>query len=340
MIKYLNELMTPYGVSGNEDKIRGTIKGLIEPFVDEIKVDNLGNLIAIKKYKNAADKGKKTERIMFAAHMDTIGIIATFVDEKGFVRFSKVGGVDVHIANGQRVVFDNGIVGVVYYEEEIQSIKDLKFGKMFIDIGASSRDEALGMINIGDKGYFSSEPFEQNGNLISHHIDDRVGCAILVNVAEEMANCSDDKMNGKEICYVFTVQEELGLRGAGPAAYGVNPDVAVIVDVTYTGDIPGCAPMEVSLGKGPAIKIKDRSVICSSYIIERLKATANILEIPYQLEIMEDGGTDAGAIHKSAGGILTGGVSIPTRYVHTPNEMCNLKDVEQACKLLIGFCGN
>lgn len=340
MFDLIKKVLLPFGVSGSEEDIRSTIEKLIKPYVDELRTDALGNLVAIKRTKisdNYKAEGKEPEKIMYAAHMDTIGVIITFADEKGFLRFSNVGGVSPSISNGQRVIFENGLIGVVYYEEKIESMKDLKLSKMFIDIGARSKKEALEKVKIGDKAYFAAEPVLQGDSIISPHLDDRIGCAILIDAAEKISKAKD--LYDKEIYYVFTVQEELGIRGAGPAAFGIIPDVAVAVDVTGTGDIPECKDMAVSIGNGPAIKIKDRSVICHPHVVERLKATCDVLKLPYQLEVLEYGGTDAGAIHVTAVGIITGAVSIPTRYIHTPNEMCSLRDVEQISYLLAGFAG-
>jgi len=340
MFNLIKNVLKPFGVSGSEEDIRRTLETLIKPYVDSVRTDALGNLIAVKKtplsgqYKSGE---KEPEKIMLAAHMDTIGIIVTFADEKGFLRFSQVGAVYPHIALGQRVLFENGFVGVVYYEEKIENMKDLKLNKMFIDIGARSKEEAQQLVKIGSKACFISEPVMQGDYIISPYIDDRIGCAILLKAAELISKAKE--LYNKEFYYVFTVQEELGLRGAGPAAFGIIPDLAVAVDVTGTGDIPECKLMDVSLGKGPAIKIKDKSVICHPHVVERLKATCDVLNIPYQLEVLEYGGTDAGAIHVTAGGIVTGAVSIPARYIHTPNEMCHIKDVEQAALLLAGFAG-
>lgn len=339
MIDLLRKLTAAYGVSGTENEISNIISSLISPWVDEIRKDKLGNLICIKRIKpllNSGSDGSST-KIMFASHMDSIGIISTFADENGFIRFSNVGWVSQYFALGQRVKFENGVSGVIFYEQEIENMKELKLSKMFIDVGAKSRDEALKMVPVGTTGIITSDFLVQKDAVISNYLDNRAGCAVLIETARLISENAGNINEEREIYYVFTVQEELGLRGAGPAAFGLSPDYAIAVDVTDTGDIPGCPPMEVKMGAGPAIKIKDKSIICHPYIKERLKAVCEVNSFPYQLEIMEDGGTDAGAIHMSAGGIVTGGLSIPTRYIHSPQEMCSINDLQNAALILSKF---
>ena len=323
MFETIKTLVGAFGPSGCEKSVAAVIKSMLEGKVDEIRVNNLGNLIAVKK-----GNGKK---IMLAAHMDEIGLIVSYIDEKGFLRFGKIGGVTPLVALGQRVVFKNGTTGVVWYEENIENIKEAKIEKMYIDIGAGSEDDAEKLVKIGDLAVFQGETIEQNGKVISKTLDDRAGCAILLELA--MSRPETDN----EIYYVFTTQEEVGLRGAKTAAYGIMPDMAVAVDVTKTGDTPSSKPMAVKLGAGPAIKIKDSSVITHPEVRDRLVRAATENNIPYQFEVLEQGGTDAGSIHITAGGIPSGGVSIPTRFTHSTAEMADLKDIENALLLLKRF---
>jgi tetrahedral aminopeptidase len=323
MIHLIKELTNTFGVSGSENKIRALIESKVKGKVDNIYTDALGNLICVKKGGG--------EKVMLAAHMDEIGIIATFVDDNGFIRFSRVGGVSPFYALGQRVLFENGTFGVVYYEEKLDSMKDLNASSMYIDIGASSKEEALKKVKIGETAGFYSESVQEGDYLISKGMDNRSGVAVLLEVIHALPKTD------KEIYFVFTVQEEVGLRGAKTAAFGLMPDIAIAVDVTRTGDTPNCRPMEVFLGKGPAIKIKDSSVLCHKDVIARLRKVCEEDSIPYQNEILEAGGTDAGAIHLTGGGIPSGAVSIPCRYIHTPNEMVHQKDLENAVRLLVGI---
>lgn len=323
MISLLKELAGTYGPSSCEEEIRSVIEKRIAPMVDEIYTDTLGNLIAVKK-----GSGK---RIMLAAHMDEIGLVAAFIDQKGFIRFSNIGGVSPFIAAGQRVVFRNGTVGTVCYEENLEDMKDLKLNRMYIDIGTTSREETEKQVKPGDMAVFAGETVEQNGRYISKALDDRIGCAILIALLERMENVTN------EVIFTFTVQEEVGLRGAGPAAYGIKPDLAVAVDVTGTGDTPDCKPLSIDLGKGPTVMIKDARTISHPLVKDTLIRCAKEQNLPYQLEVFSVGGNDAGAIHITAGGIPSGGVSIPCRYTHRPCEMVDKNDVENAIKLLDAF---
>ncbi len=323
MFDMINKLTHTFGPSGNERKVADLISGMLKGKVDEIKTDALGNLICIKK-----GTGKK---IMLAAHMDEIGIIVSYIDKKGFLRFSGVGGINPFIVLGQRVLFENGTVGVIWYEENIDDIKNIKLEKMYIDIAAKSQADAEKLVSVGDMAVFEAGTILQNGRIISKSMDNRIGCAILVQTALNQPETDN------EIYYVFTAQEEVGLRGARTAAYGIMPDMALAVDVTSTGDTPECKPMAINIGDGPAIKIKDRSVIAHPVIKDRLTRCAKEQNIPHQFEILIQGGTDAGSIHTTAGGIPSGGVAIPTRNVHNSAEIIDMKDVENAVKLIEAF---
>ncbi|HHV29080.1 M42 family metallopeptidase [Acetivibrio mesophilus] len=321
MFDLLKKLTGIVGVSGNEEEIREAIKEEIKDCVDEVKVDALGNLIAVKK-----GKGKK---IMVAAHMDEIGIMVTYIDDNGFLRFSAIGGVSRYDSIGQRVKFKNGVVGAVYYEEKLDDIKNLQLSKMYIDIGAKSKEEAKNMVQVGDVACFVGDTVLQGDTVISKALDNRSGCFVVVKAIKEL------KETDNEIYFVFTVQEEVGLRGARTAAFSINPDIAIAVDVTMTGDTPESHPMEVKCGGGPAIKIKDRSVLCHPEVRRLLEESAKRINIPYQLEILEAGGSDPGSIHLTAGGIPSGAISIPVRYVHSPVETASMSDINNAVRLLV-----
>lgn len=322
MKQLIKELTESFGPSGSEDKIRETIIEKVRPYADSINVDKMGNIIA--------QKGISGERLMLAAHMDEIGIIVTNIDDKGFLRFSNVGGLSPFTLIGERVVFANGTIGV-FGMEKMDDMKDLKINKMFIDIGALSREEAKQKVKIGDMGTFYRECSISGDYIISKALDDRAGCAVLIKVMEQL------KKPGYQTFFVFTVQEEVGLRGAKTSSFGVDPDLAIAVDVTLTGDTPEAPKMAVALGKGPAIKLKDNSIISHPKIKDALISAAEQKKVPYQLEVLEFGGTDSGAIHLSRSGVPSGGLSIPSRYVHSPSEMVHLKDLEMAVELLTGF---
>ncbi len=319
------ELGKAFGPSGREDAIREAIAAEAGDLVDDITTDTLGNLICRKK-----GGGKK---LLLAAHMDSIGVAATFVDEKGFIRFSPVGGLFRGDLINIQVRFENGTRGVISYEEKAP-FKELTMDNLFIDIGAKDRADAEGRVKPGDFAVFEAPRFEQEGVICGPYLDNRIGCVTLLLAMEQIQETQND------LYFVFTVQEEVGLRGAGAAGFAVKPDFAVAVDVTGTGDLPERkSPMAVDMGKGPAIKVMDRSVICSPVVKEKLEQAASECGINTQREILRSGGTDTAALQKTRKGILSGAVSIPTRYIHSPSEMCAVSDVEDAARILAQFAG-
>ncbi|AUS96261.1 aminopeptidase [Clostridium thermosuccinogenes] len=321
MFDLVRKLSDAFGVSGNEEEIRAVITEEIKDKVDDIYTDTLGNLIAVKK-----GTGRK---IMLDAHMDEIGVMATFIDDNGFIRFSNLGWVYQYFALGQKVRFKNGTIGSVFYEEKLDDMKNLKLSRMYIDIGAKSREEAEKKVRIGDTACFVGDAVQTGDMIISKALDNRSGCAVLIKVIQNLPETDN------ELYFVFTVQEELGLRGARTAAYQIQPDIAIAIDVTDTGDTPECHPMAVKCGAGPTIKIKDSSLICHPEVKRLLEDAAKEIGIPYQYEVLESGGTDVGAIHTAVGGVPSGAVSIPCRYIHSPVETASLSDMENAVKLLV-----
>lgn len=319
----LKKVTQVFGVSGNEDEIREVIISEIKNYVDEIKVDAMGNLIAVKK-------GRK-KKIMLAAHMDEIGIIATFIDEKGFIRFSNVGGVSAYNSLAQRVKFRNGTTGCINVEEKLEDYKGLKLGKMYIDIGCKNREETEKLVKIGDAASFIGEFHVQGDCAISKAMDNRSGCAVLIELIKTLPKTDN------EIYFVFTTQEEIGLRGAKTAAFGIMPDCALAIDVTIAGDTPECNNREVKLGRGPAIKIKDSAYIAHPEIRRKLEELANRNGIAYTLELLDRGGSDPGAIQTTGAGVPCGGISIPCRYVHTVSEIVNINDLKNCVKLAALF---
>lgn len=318
----LKELVEIYGPSSNEKLIREYIENEIKDFVDEIEIDALGNLIARKK-----GNGKK---VMISAHMDQIGLMVTDIDDKGFLRFTNVGGISPTISISQRVVFENGTIGVVYHEP-VEDISKLKLENMYIDIGAFSKEEAESKVSIGDICIYKSE-FNENENVVfTRYLDDRVGCFIAIEALKSIKESKHD------IYFVFSVQEEVGLRGAKTAAYRIDPDIGIALDVTSNGDTPKAKRFAIGLNKGTAIKVKDNSIICHPKIKNTLVNLAKENNIPYQMEVLEFGGTDSGAIHVNKEGVPSGVISIPTRYVHSTVEMASKNDIINSTKLLIKF---
>jgi len=321
MKSLIKKLVETVGPSGYETKIREVIKKEIEKFADEIQTDAMGNLIVRKGRKS--DLGLK---IMLSAHMDEIGLMVTHVDKNGFARFTTIGGVRPHNCLGGRVRFLNGVAGVIGGEklENLNHVHAIE--SLFIDVGAKSSEDCP--IKIGDVAAFD-RPFEDLGNrLIAKSMDDRISVAVLIDVLKKVKN------SPHELYFVFSTQEEVGLRGATTAAYGIDPDLGIAVDVTLTGDTPRGTLMDVKLGAGPAIKIKDGGMLSDPRLVEVMVQCAKQLNIPYQLEILLGGTTDAKAMQITKAGMPAGCVSIPTRYVHSPSEMVDFNDVENAVKLL------
>ena len=313
-MELLKRLTQTFGTSGKEDGIRELIISEIKPICDEVGIDCMGNVTGTIR------GGEKT--IMAAAHMDEIGIIITYTDDSGFLRFAPVGGLEKNRLVGRRVVFENGVMGVIGTEKDNEKNN---IQKMYIDVPTDSG------ISVGDAACFEGGFYTFGDRVISKALDNRIGCFVLIEAMKMIKNPKNT------LKFVFTVQEEVGLRGAKTAAFGSGADAAIVVDVTDTGDTPECAQMAVKLGGGAAIKVMDRSVICHSEIRNSLVKLAADNNIPYQLEIMTDGGTDAGSIHTSGSGIKTGGISVPVRYIHSPSETAFLKDAENCAKLLALF---
>ncbi len=322
LIKNLTEI---YGPSGREEKIRFLIKSEIKKFCNDIKTDALGNLIAHIQAKNK----KNAKKLMFCAHMDEIGLIIKHIDNKGFLRFASVGGIFPEKILHHRVLFENGVIGVIGVETKPETPKPPGLDNFYIDIGARDKKEAEEMIKIGDIASFYQETEIVNDKIIAKALDDRIGCYCLIETIKKTKN------NKHDLYFVFSTQEEVGLRGARTSAFGINPDYAIAVDVTGTGDTPESFRMVVELGKGVAIKIMDSAFIAHPFIKENLISYARRLKIPYQLEILERGTTDAAVIQVIREGIQSGVLSIPTRYIHSPNEVCDINDVNATVRLLI-----
>ena len=322
MKELIRKLVEAYGPSGVEEQIRAVIRAEVEPLADELRVDPLGSLVVRKK---GSGKG---QRIVLDAHMDEIGVMVTYVDEKGFARFTSIGGVRALNCVGGRVTFADGRVGIIGVEQKRDNAGKIpKLEQLYIDVGATSRDDCP--VGVGDAAVFV-RPFSTQGTrLIAKAMDDRIGCAVLVETLRRLERTPHD------VYFVFAVQEEVGLRGAQTSAYGINPDMAIAVDVTGTGDTPECRPMAVELGKGPAVKVQDRGMIAHPMVRDLLVERAKKANIPYQLEVLEFGTTDAAAMQLVRAGVPSGCVSIPCRYVHTPSEMVDERDVENGVRLLL-----
>ena len=323
LFERIQKLNAAHGPSGDEGGIRAVIEAMAAPYADEVRADTMGNLIVHK-----AGQGPK---VMFAAHMDSIGFIVTHIEEEGFLRVGKLGGISPKEAVYTPVRFQNGVRGCFVPEEKADFGK-LKLDECYLDIGARNEVEAKKLVRVGDTAVYDTPIFQSGENITSPYLDNRVSCAILLGALERIPNSPND------LYFVFTVQEEVGLRGSKTAAWAIQPDYAVAVDVTDVDDTPGSEKSgTVQLGKGAAIKVMDSSVICHPAMVRLLDETAREADIPTQRDILRAGGTDAGAIHITGAGVLTGGISVPCRYVHTPVETASLEDCEACIRLAAAF---
>jgi len=333
-LKILEELSNVVGPPGFEDKVRELIAGYVKEYVDELYVDSLGNLIAVKYGET------KDFKVMVAAHMDEVGLLIRFIDDKGFAKFMNIGGIDPRILPGQRVLittekrYVRGIIGfkpphITPAEEKGKAtpIKDL-----YIDFGARSLEEAYEMgVKEGCVAVFDRDFRKLSDEIVTGKaFDDRVGCFVLIEVLKQIKKITPT------LYAVFTVQEEVGLRGAGVAAYAIDPDLAIALEGTVAADTPEVPSSDVitRVGKGPAIRLIDPTMIAQRKLFEFVVRVAEEKKIPYQVQISYAGGTDAGRIHLTRKGIPSTAVSVPVRYIHTPCCLMNLKDVQNTIKLI------
>lgn len=320
-LELLTQLTQAFGPPGHEDEIREVIREAVTPLADSVWVDPLGSLVALRQ---GTGGGKK---IVLAAHMDEIGVMITYVEEKGFLRFTRMGGINPLAHIGGRVRFASGAQGVIAVERREDPSKVPTLEQLYIDVGATCREDAP--VKVGDPAAFVRPLLRQGRRIISKTLDDRVGCYVLIEVLRRLERTADD------LYFLFSVQEEVTLSGARTSAYKIDPDMAIAVDVTATGDTPKALPMAVEMGKGPAIKVQDSGMIAHPAVREWLIAAAERAGIPYQREILLGGSTDAAAMQLVRGGVPSGCVSIPCRYVHSPSEMIDVEDLEQTIQLLV-----
>ena len=321
LIQKLTETFSP---SGYESAICDVIRTEVKALADEVHVDALGNLVARK-----GSKAKNGKRIMLAGLMDEIGLMATHIDENGFIRFTGLGGIRPAALTGGRVRFMDGTPGVINSDRLTDLTKTPTLEQCFIDVGATSKKDCP--VKVGDVCAFDRPFVDLGQRMIAKSMDDRIGCAVMIEALRLL------KTSPHEIHFVFTTQEEVGLRGATTSAFGVDPDLALSVDVTGTGDTPKGSRMEVGLGKGAAIKVKDGGMLADPRIVNWMIRSAEKAKIPYQREVLEGGTTDARAIQVARAGVPAGCLSIPTRYVHSPSEMVDTSDVENSIKLLVAL---
>ena len=321
MLDKLRELCSINGASGDEARVREFIAKNIK--ADELFTDNLGNLIAFKKGR-CSPKNK----IMFAAHMDEVGFMITDVCADGFLRFDAVGGINPSVVIGRMLRLESGALGVVgtkaiHQQSDSERKKMPDFGELFLDIGASSKEQAETLAPRGSYAYFETDFFEYGDGFVKGKaIDDRAGCLIMM-----------DMINGEpeyDAWYAFTVQEEIGTRGAKAAAFTVAPDIAIVLESTTACDISGVegAKKVCELGKGAVVSYMDRSTVYDRELYSLAFETAQKHGITVQTKTLVAGGNDSGAIHVSRGGVRTCAVSVPCRYLHSPSCVIKMSDLD------------
>ncbi len=320
LFELIEKICGTHGPSGREKTVAKVIEDEVKSYVDEVYYDNLGNLIAHKK-----GSGKK---VMTSAHMDSIGFAVRYIEENGFIRFAPVGGLPPHYIINIPVKFQNGVCGVVSYEDS-KELKEIAIKDFYIDIGAKDREDALKKISIGDFAVYANKHTQEGDVVFGPYMDDRIACVAQIMAIRNALPTDND------VYYVFSTQEEVGIRGATVASYHIQPDYGVALDVTFSGDTPSTKhKMPVKLGDGACVKIMDSSVICNECVVDLMYKAGEELGLKLQDEILVGGGTDTAAIQRAKGGALVGAISIPTRYIHSPCEMVNINDIEDSAKLL------
>lgn len=329
MLELLKQLCLLNGVSGDEGEMRAFLRAQAEPYADSIRTDALGNLIVFKKGAKATGN-----RLLLAAHMDEVGLIITHVTDEGFLKFGFVGGVDRRIAIGKPVVLGPdrvpGIISLkaIHLTDKAELKKVPKTDSLYIDIGAGSREEALKKVPLGTYGSFVSQPEEfGDGFFKARAIDDRIGCAIMLELLKEELPL--------DVTFAFTAQEEVGTRGAFGAAFSVTPQVALVLETTTAADLPGvdshrrvCAP-----GKGPVISYMDGSTIYDRGLFEDLRRLAEDNGIPWQTKEYIAGGNDARTIQRTKQGVRVAAMSAATRYLHAPSSVASVADFKNMLEL-------
>jgi len=335
IVEVLEKLSNACGIVGREEEVRGLMKKFLKPYVDDIKEDKMGNVIGIKEGK------KKAPKVMLAGHMDEIGLLVKTISKEGFLQFAKLGGIDDRILMAQNVLVYTekgplrGIIGSrpPHIQKEEERKKVPSYDELFIDVGAESFEEVKRMgVKIGDTVGFDVKFAKINKNIITGKaLDDRIGCAVIIEALRrlEKTDCT--------VYAVGTVQEEVGLRGAQTAAFGIYPDVGLAIDVTVAGDVPGVREVEapIKMRKGPSLTVADAGLITHPKVLRMLVDVAEKNKIPYQLETGLPGSTDAARMALTREGVPSGVISVPTRYIHSPTSMLNLVDVENTVKLTV-----
>jgi putative aminopeptidase FrvX len=318
----IKKLAEAWGPPGFEHHVRSLIRTEVEDVADEITVDALGNMVC--------RVGNGPQRVMTAAHMDEIGLIVGFIDRQGFARFAPIGGLSPATLLGARVRFENGVIGTIGVDHQFTKRRELPLHSGFyIDISQDGDRNAD--VQVGDPAAFVADVFRRGDRIVGKCLDDRVGCAIQIEAMRRIKA----KGTPHSLYFAFTVQEEVGVRGAAPAAFGIEPDFAIAIDATATGDVPHGRDMAVSLGDGAAIKARDTGLIVPGPVKDLMVRRAQEAGVLFQIEVLELGTTDGKVIQNVRSGVPTGAISFPVRYVHTTSETADLHDIEAVIALLV-----
>lgn len=331
----LEKLSNACGVTGREEEVRNLLIKLMKPYADEITVDKLENVIAIKKGR------KGSPRVMIAAHMDEIGLMVKTITKEGFLQFAKMGGIDDRILLAQKVIVHTqkgSLLGVIgskppHIQKEEERKKVITYDQLFIDVGAENLEDAKKLgVRVGDPVSFDVKYAKLTSDVVTGKaFDDRVGCAIIIETLKQL------KSTDYTLYAVGTVQEEVGLRGAATATFGIDPDVGIALDVTVAGDVPGVREFETNMkmGKGPVLTVADAGLITHPKVLRLLRDTAEEIKIDYQIETGLPGSTDAARMSMTRQGVPSGTISVATRYIHSPAGILSLKDVEKSTELMV-----
>ncbi len=328
----LEKLSNARGVSGNEQEVRDIIIEVIKDRVDEYRIDTLGNLITLKR---ARGRSRAAFRVMLAAHMDEVGLMIVYIESTGHLRFRPVGGIDARVLLSKVVLIGKdkvpGVIGVkpihLLKQKEREQVLDVE--SLTIDIGAKSKEEAAGVVKVGDYATFATEFAEMGDGLVKGKaLDDRTGCAVLVDLLR--------RDYPFDLYGVFTVQEEVGARGARVAAFAIEPNVAFALESTVCDDSPKTRDISPTtrLGAGVAISVADNTLLSDPHLVNLLIETAQENRIPYQIKQPMKGGTDAGRIHMVKEGIPSIAVAVPTRYIHSSVSLLSLQDFDNTIALM------
>jgi len=336
-LELLSELCRTPGGPGREERVREVVIRALEPMVDEIEVDRMGNVFATRKPRGKAPK--EPRRVMLSAHMDEISLMVSHIDDAGFLRFTTLGGFDPKTLSAQRVIVHGkkdviGLIGSkpIHLMTEEERGKLPKLESFFIDLGMpKSRVEKI--VSVGDLATRERDFVEVGDSVSTKSLDDRVGVFVMIEAVRKL------RSHPVEVIAVATTQEEVGIRGAQVAAEALRPDLGIALDVTLANDVPDTSGHEqvTCLGAGTAIKVMDSSVISDFRVVDALRRVAERKKIPFQMEVLPKGGTDTAAIQRAGGGVPAGCISIPSRYVHSVIEMCHKKDIQASVDLLAAF---